>query len=443
MKKGANFKLRIHFVSYGDTKKISNKIVQRQAKLRDDLSWVKDISFDFWGAQELFDLSSKMDETISIEFIDQPLDLSEKENTQVKGYAGFIRGNNLIKSLIDEDGRLKDELTEENIRFFLGEDKTINSAIIETASSEKVENFWAMNNGITIIGDSIRPGGKYEIIIDNPKIVNGCQTLHCMYVVYKEQNQKLSDKLKVFIKAIQISDDSDVQEDIIKATNLQNKVATASFKANDTIQKNIEATLLKKNIFYERRKNYYKRRGKRGLDVISLEKMAQIMHAIFRKEAIRAVNQTKDLFEDEKLYRKIFNELADYEAYLFAVLLYKRLWSLKNSDLRNNDYDLEKKDLISKSLFCLLHIASSLILDNPYKINIEHPKKTNLFTKKSAVAIKYLENDRKMQKIYAKARDIFLACAEQYHKKTGKVRNTLFKNRSFDKNYIIPVLKGT
>ncbi len=439
--KGASFKLRIHFATCGDKNKISSKIKHRQKNLAKVLSWVGDISFEFWGAQELFDLSTKTEERLTLEFIDQPLDLSEK-GSQLRGYAGFMRGETLLESLLDENKRFKDELTEGNVRFFLGEDTSINSAIIETVSSAKADNFWAMNNGITIIGDEIRPGEKYEIVLDNPQIVNGCQTLHCLYDVYKENVNKFPGKLKIFVKAIQISN-ADIQEDIIQATNLQNKVATASFKANDTIQKNIEKSLLKQNIFYERRKNFYKRKGKTGLQVVSLEKMAQIMHSIFRKEAIIAVNQTKDLFQESDLYKKIFNIAADYDAYLFAVLLYQCIWSLKNSDLRNNGYEAEEKELRSKSLFCLLHIASSLIFRYSDKIDIAQPKKKNLFSKNSKKAIDYLKNENKVQKLYEKSTKIFLKCAGDYYKATKKVKNTLFKNRSFDRDYIIPVIKKT
>lgn len=439
--KGASFKLRIHFATCGDKNKIPSKIKHRQENLAKVLSWVGDISFEFWGAQELFDLSTKTEERLTLEFIDQPLDLSEK-GSQLRGYAGFMRGKTLLEALLDQNKRFKDELTEGNVRFFLGEDTSINSAIIETASSTKAENFWAMNNGITIIGDEIRPGGKYEIVLDNPQIVNGCQTLHCLYDVYKQNIDKFPEKLKIFVKAIQISN-ADIQEDIIQATNLQNKVATASFKANDTIQKNIEKSLLKQNIFYERRKNFYKRKGKTGLQVVSLEKMAQIMHSIFRKEAIIAVNHTKDLFQESDLYKKIFNIDADYDAYLFAVLLYQRMWSLKNADLRNNGYEAEEKELRSKSLFCLLHIASSLIFRHSDKVEIAQPKKKNLFSKNSKRAIDYLRKEKKVEKLYEKSAKIFLTCTDDYYKATKKVKNTLFKNRGFDRDYIIPVIKKT
>ena len=98
------------------------------------------------------------------------------------------------------------------------------------------------------------------------------------------------------------------------------------------------------------------------------------MHTIFRKEAIIAVNHTKDLFENPDLYKKIFNITADYNAYRFACKLYQKIWRLKSSDLRTNKYDPETKELRSKSLFCLLHISSSILFKTTDKIDIAETK---------------------------------------------------------------------
>ncbi len=232
----------------------------------------------------------------------------------------------------------------------LGEDKKINSSIIETAKDDKKsENFWAMNNGLTIIGESISPLGNNQYSILNPQIVNGCQTIHCLYLAYSELG-KLPKHLKVFVKLV-YTENIDVQTEIISATNSQNQVKAASLKANDNIQRNIEKHLLKENIFYERRENYYKRQGHTGNKVIGLLKMAQIIHTVANKESIIALNDTAKLFETEAKYKSIFHDSADYDIYKFSTLLYQKIWTLKNSDLRNNEYSQEEKDLISKGGF--------------------------------------------------------------------------------------------
>lgn len=232
---------------------------------------------------------------MEIKFDSQPLNISEKD-VDTTGYAGFVSGNELLKSLIDSEGNFKSHLTEGNVRFFLGEDKKINSSIIDTASDDsKSSNFWAMNNGLTIIGDSIVALDSKAYSITNPQIVNGCQTIHCLHLAYAEDNKnKLPNTLKVFVKLVK-TENPDTQTDIISATNSQNQVKSASLKANDDIQRNIEKHLLDAGIYYERRDNFYKRQGKTGNKVIGLIKMAQIIHTVVNKEAIVAVNDTTTL----------------------------------------------------------------------------------------------------------------------------------------------------
>ncbi len=46
-----------------------------------------------------------------------------------------------------------------------------------------------------------------------------------------------------------------------------------------------------------------------------------------------------------------------------------------------------------------------------------------------------------MEAIYSDSAAIFIKCAKKYGKTTGRVMNTLFKNRGFDNEYIIPAIK--
>ena len=408
--------------------------------------------FDYWGAQKLLDLRSKTDEQIEIKFDSQPLNISEKD-IDTTGFAGFVNGNELLKCLIDQEGNLKSQFTEGNVRFFLGEDKKINSSIIDTAVDEiKASNFWAMNNGLTIIGDSIAPLDSKGYSVTNPQIVNGCQTIHCLYSAYtKEGKNKLYDTLKVFVKLVK-TENPDTQTDIISATNSQNPVKSASLKANDHIQRNIENHLQEAGIYYERRDNYYKRQGITGNKVIGLLKMAQIIHTVVNKEAVVAVNDTTTLFDTETKYNSIFNDKADFELYKFSTILYQKIWTMKNSDIRTNDYQSDQRDLISRGGFIFLHIMSSLLFsDAEYKheqitktskliknIIIEAPARKNEFTKRKKWLFEKISDDTALDPYYITAKDIFYSAANDYSRITNKSKNSLFKFRNFDKDYLRP-----
>ena len=450
----ARFTCEVYYVTAAPEIKISEKIKILEQQLKDNVLKIP-FEFDYWGAQKLLDLNQRQDELIEVKFDSQPLNISEK-NIETSGYAGFVNGNKLMKTLIDEEGNFKSHLTEGNVRFFLGEDKKINSSIIDTASDkDKSSNFWAMNNGVTIIGDSITPLDAKGYSVSNPQIVNGCQTIHCLYYSYaKEEKNMLPESLKVFVKLVN-SENPDTQTDIISATNSQNPVKSASLKANDYIQRNIESHLKDYDILYERRDNFYKRQGYTGNKVIGLLKMAQIVHTVVNKDSVVAVNDTTTLFDSETKYNSIFSDKADFDLYRYATILYQKIWSMKNSDIRTNDYPSDEKEMISKGGFAFLNIMSSLyfsdaeftrngtsILKPCYaRISIDAPARKNQFTKRKTSIFKNLGNEELFSDYYEKAKTILWEASNKYVNDTKKTRISLFKNRGFDRDYIKPTIE--
>jgi len=168
----AKFTCEVYYATASSEINVSEKIKHLESELKAN-SLAIPFDFDYWGAQKLLDLNKKIDEQVEIKFDSQPLNISEK-NIDTTGFAGFVNGNELLKSLIDSERNFKSHLTEGNVRYFLGENKKINSSIIDSALDEvKAANFWAMNNGLTIIGDTIAPLDAKGYSISNPQIVNG------------------------------------------------------------------------------------------------------------------------------------------------------------------------------------------------------------------------------------------------------------------------------
>ena len=443
----ARFSCEVFYATAAPDKNISEKINHLAEELKNNKLKVP-FEFNFWGAQDVLDLTETLDEKIEIKFNSQPLEIKEI-GVATNGFSGFVSGNDIVECLLDDNREFKGHLTEGNVRFFLGEDKKINSSIIDSAKdAKKAEIFWAMNNGLTIIGESITPLGNSQYSVLNPQIVNGCQTIHCLDMAFKELG-RLPDQLKVFVKLV-FTENLDVQTDIISATNSQNPVKSASLKANDDIQRNIEKHLLKEGIFYERRENYYKRQGYTGNKVIGLLKMAQIIHTVVNKESIFALNDTANLFETEYKYNSIFHKCADYDIYKFSTILYQKIWSMKNSDLRNNSYQEETRELISKGGLTLLHCMSSIILSEAkYKngnhqttssltknIVISTPKRKNEFSKRKADAFRIINDEKKMEAAYDISKSILEKAASKYSTKSRKSKSSIFKNRKFDKDYL-------
>lgn len=446
-KQMAKFSCEVFYATISDNEVVSEKILKLQKDLESNSLNIQ-FDFEYLGAQRLLDMTERADETLEIKFNSQPLEIKERD-VDTSGFAGFITGESLINSLLNDENEFRSNLTEGNVRYFLGEDKKINSSIIETAkNNEKLENFWAMNNGLTIVGDDIEPLGNNEYTILNPQIVNGCQTVHCLYYAYREEDT-LSNKLKVFVKLVN-TNKLEVQTDIISATNSQNPVKTASLKANDNIQRNIEKHLKESGIYYERRENYYKRQGFTGNKVIGLLKMAQIIHTVVNKSSVEAVNDTSKLFETEAKYNSIFHVSADYDIYKYATILFQKIWTLKNSDIRRNDYPDEDRSIISKGGFALLNIMSSLIMskatfllnkeetikDYNIAIDISLPVRKNPFSLRKKWMFDNLQDDDFLDSIYDEAKGILFNAAISYEERTGKQKVSLFKNRRFDFEYL-------
>lgn len=444
----ASFSCEVYYATISTELNISAKILHLQDELKNNSLHIP-FEFEYWGAQRLLDLTEKHEEAIEIKFSSQPLEIKER-GIELSGYTGLVAGNDLINSLLDEENNFKSHLTEGNVRYFLGEDKKINNSIIETAKSQRgAENFWAMNNGLTIIGDSIEPLGNNEYSILNPQIVNGCQTVHCLHYAFNEI-KRLPETLKVFVKIVK-TNKLDIQTDIISATNSQNQVKSISLKANDNIQRNIEKFLKDVGIYYERRENFYKRQGFTGNKVIGLLKMAQIVHTVINKESIIAMNDTSTLFETQTKYDSIFNDSADFDIYKYTTILYQKIWTMKNSDLRVNTYTDSIRSLISKGGLIFLHIVSSLMMSRVVvkdeevqkltsNLIINTPTRNNPFSKRKVQLFEELDNETFLDAIYQEAKTIFFEAAQSYQTITGKEQISLFKNRTFDKDYLRPII---
>ena len=100
---------------------------------------------------------------------------------RVKKTLSDIDGYIVLSSLYDyadflksDDGKIRSELFETNVRAFQGATE-VNEDIVTTLHEEQGVEFWWMNNGVTVIGSRAILNGDV-VTIENPQIVNGLQT---------------------------------------------------------------------------------------------------------------------------------------------------------------------------------------------------------------------------------------------------------------------------
>lgn len=137
------------------------------------------------------------------------------------------------------------QLFEENIREFLG-DSSVNKGIIDTLRGDEKNNFLFYNNGITMIcsrvgRDEIKNNGMRYIPLENPQVVNGCQTVSSIHLVldcYNEKDaQQIYQNVFVMVKVLVIPDKTGESRtfyrNVVKYTNRQNAVPDKAFLSNE------------------------------------------------------------------------------------------------------------------------------------------------------------------------------------------------------------------
>lgn len=206
------------------------------------------------------------------------------------------------------------QLYAENIRLYLGDRGNVNKDIIATITSSESLWFPYMNNGISIICDSLAIGNTnaakhvQTFTLENMQIINGCQTVNALYSAkYGENTRDNFRPANVMVRIYEINpSQTDFKMNIIKATNNQNSVKSYSLMANDPIQIRIAEVLKKFNIIYDRKGEGKNIQGNQM--IISMVNVALAYRAVylFMARSLRSGLGKSRVFQKAE-YDKIFN----------------------------------------------------------------------------------------------------------------------------------------
>jgi hypothetical protein len=237
-----------------------------------------------------------------------------------------------------------DKLYSANYRGFLGADgrRRVNSGI--RASAEKTPaDFWAFNNGITILTLAIQQQktGKNQgdVVLKGISIINGAQTSGSIGSV-DPFRFKLSE-VRVLCRVIECSDQSTI-DSIVRFNNTQNVITTWDRFSNDQDQKRIALEFEEIGYYYNRK------RGFNGTgDQIGIEQVLQPLIAFHGRprDAVRGKGQ---LFVQNQLYRNAFeSKKARHILFVYALaraIDNKRL-ELKTKSNKTELIEVEEKQL--------------------------------------------------------------------------------------------------
>jgi AIPR protein len=178
-----------------------------------------------------------------------PAQAYEQSGSYGQALTGTMSGREL-KRLYDAH---HDALFDRNVRLYLGERKgSVNAGIRETLdSADDRGNFWAYNNGVTVICDRYkfdRESG--ELSLFNFSVVNGCQTTVSVATSDDDAAARVTIPLR-FIAAT----DTRVVDNIIRFTNSQTPIRHWDITSRDKTQKRLKAEFAKtpNPFFYELR----------------------------------------------------------------------------------------------------------------------------------------------------------------------------------------------
>ena len=319
------------YASYGDTEEIHHNVEWKKNKLRETVTQLLDCNFEFQfqGASELLQKFRKVPSTsIGLHLLENATSTTFNEK---QGYLCLVSLINYY-NFITDDGHLRKNIFEANIRDYQGKVE-VNEGIKATLEEVASDDFWWLNNGITIIATDGTIVGK-TISLEEPQIVNGLQTSTEIYNYFNDNNTT-SDNRSILVRII-VTSDSASRDKIIKATNSQTAISAASLHATDKVQRNIESLfLLKGGLYYDRRKNFYKNQGYPRDKILSIPYLAQAVNAMALREPDNSRGRPASLLKDDKNYTRIFNDRYSINLYWICATTMKKVETYMKSKEAN------------------------------------------------------------------------------------------------------------
>ncbi len=214
-----------------------------------------------------------------------------------------------------------DNLLERNIRKYLGINKNrINLQIKETLLSDKNENFYLYNNGITMICGKFRDNGfatDWIVKTEDLQVINGGQTCKTIQHTLRENPDTDFSKAYIMFRLYEIDrEEEQIITDITISTNSQSPVDLRDLKANDLQQKKLETAIADLGYVYKRkRENIFQQS-----DSIASSVAAEAILTIWRECPHLAKYKRADLFG--KFYERIFAEINACQV-IIAVLIFR------------------------------------------------------------------------------------------------------------------------
>lgn len=315
----------------------------------------EEVKIEIFGANEIGNLYRKSKNPISTKFnfvnkISLPETLGIDE-----AYYGILPFYELKKILIDDNDNLH-SIFDDNVRDFQGLNNIVNDSIDKTLKSDNPELFSVLNNGLTIVADSIKTSSNYLTITDY-QVVNGCQTSN---VLFQNRNNPNLENINIPLRLI-VTTDEEVKSKITISTNNQTAVKKEQLTAMSEFQKHLQhyydAIDGDGKLYYERRaREYSSDRGIVKRKIITIANQIKSFSSMFSKNPHKVTTYLGSLVKTlgEK-GSTLFEEDHQFAPYYMSGLAYYRLDTL----FTNGKIDKKYKKVRFYILMLVPMIASS------------------------------------------------------------------------------------
>jgi len=300
--------------------------------------------FSFYGASDLLALARRQpSSSFELKFLES---LTGRD-----GYIALVRLKDFINFIRADNGQLRKNLFEANVRDYQGSNQ-VNEDMQQTLVAGGPEDFWWLNNGVTVVASRAVQGGKI-LTVEDPQIVNGQQTSTEIFNYFHGANTD-ADERCVMVRVI-VANEPASRDRIIKATNSQTSIPAASLRATEKIHRDIQEFLVPFSIYYDRRKNSQKQLGRPIDKIISIALMAQAMMSIVLQRPDDARARPSSLIKKDEDYNRIFSAKLPIQIYLVAATIVKTA----QASLRGRE-DLAPKDRNNLLFYVAMHASAAL-----------------------------------------------------------------------------------
>ena len=342
-------KLKFRFYYATLASELHPNVIQQAEELKDTIKGLFPnavVEVTFVDSDTLFEMyNAVIENRVNLKFADIPISPNQKN------YVALVDLKSYFNFIVNDEGDVRKSFFDSNVRDYQGKNN-VNSSISETLHRADDNDFWWLNNGVTVLASEATLVNNRELQIVNPEIVNGLQTSMEIYNYFSENREALESEKRSILLRIIVPDNEESRDQIIFATNNQTNIPKATLRVTDPIHLQIEMYFKSRGLFYDRRKNYYKNQGHKPAEIVGVSFLAQCLITIFLKKPDYARARPSTLLNDEKTYSELYEKNNNLEVFYRVALLGKKIQKNVRS---GSDYSsAEKSDILYYVLYAVI-----------------------------------------------------------------------------------------